>query len=174
MRPPRRLSGLLALALAAFAGLAAAPRRAHADGGPFGLGIILGSPTGISLKYYLGASGQAIDGAIGAAFVGSSGIHIHGDYLWHPVVLTSDPSFTLPLHLGVGLRVLDHDRGRDGDDHIHVGVRAPVGITFDFTQVPLDVFAEIALIVDFHPSEGTDGDHIGLDLNAGVGVRYYF
>jgi hypothetical protein len=171
----RRLTGVAVLALATFVLLAAAaPRRARAEGGPFGLGLIIGSPTGLSLKYYLGESGQAIDGAIGWAFVSSSGIHVHADYLWHPLVLTRDPSFTLPLHVGVGVRLLDHDRGRAGDDDLHVALRAPVGITFDFTQIPLDVFIEVALLLDFHGDEGKDNDNINLDLNAGVGVRYYF
>ena len=171
----RRLLAVGAVALATFVLLAAAaPRRARAEGGPFGLGLIIGSPTGLSLKYYLGESGNAIDGAIGFAFVSSNGIHVHADYLWHPLMLTSDPSFKLPLHVGVGVRLLDHDRGRDGDDDVHVALRVPVGITFDFTQIPLDVFLEFALILDFHGDEGDNGDTIDLDLNAGVGVRYYF
>jgi hypothetical protein len=149
-------------------------RRARAEGGPFGLGIIVGSPTGLSMKYYLGDSGQAIDGAIGFAFVHSEGIHVHADYLWHPIMLTQDAAFSLPLHVGVGLRVLDHDNGRYEDDTIHVGIRGPVGITFDFTQVPIDVFLEIALILDFHEDEYRDDDNVDLDLNAGLGIRYYF
>jgi hypothetical protein len=79
------------------------------------------------------------------------------------------------VHLGVGFRLLDHDRGRDDDDDFHIGVRGPIGLTFDFNEVPLDVFLEIALILDFHGDHGADDDaNIDLDLNAGVGVRYYF
>ena len=175
MVPIRRLFAVGVVALATFALLAAAaPRRARAEGGPFGLGLIIGSPTGLSMKYYLGESGHAIDAAVGFAFVSSSGIHVHADYLWHPLVLTSDPAFKLPLHVGVGARILDHDRGRDGNDDLHVALRVPVGVTFDFTQIPLDVFLEVALLVDFHGEEGKDNDNLGLDLNAGVGVRYYF
>ena len=175
MMPLRRLLGVALVACASVALVTlAAPRPARADGGPFGIGLIVGSPTGLSMKYYLGESGDnAIDAAIGAAFVGSSGYHLHADYLWHPIVLTTDPAFKLPLHVGLGARVLLHDRGRNEDSNLHLGLRAPVGITFDFTQIPLDVFLEAALILDFHGDEG-DGDHIGLDLNAGVGVRYYF
>jgi hypothetical protein len=155
-------------------GLSAAPRAARADGGPFGVGLIIGSPTGVSMKYYLGGSGQAIAAALGGAFAGDSGIHVHADYLWHPVMLTQDDAFNLPLHVGVGVRLLDHDRGKNDNDDFHVGVRAPVGLTFDFTSVPLDVFLEVALILDFQSDDNHDGDTFGLDLNAGVGVRYYF
>lgn len=170
MMPVRRFLGV---AVVASVVLLAAPRAARAEGGPFGLGLIIGSPTGLSLKYYLGESGQAIDGAVGLAFVGASGIHVHADYLWHPFILTSDPSFTLPMHVGVGARILDRNGGRGHDDNLRVGLRAPVGITFDFKDVPLDVFAEVALVLDFHGDEGS-GDHVSLDLNGGVGVRYYF
>jgi hypothetical protein len=127
------------------------------------------------MKYYLGQSGQAIAGAIGGTFAGADGIHAHADYLWHPIMLTTDESFNLPLHVGVGLRLLDHDRDRGGigdDEDFHIGVRAPVGVTFDFTALPLDVFLEVALILDFRSNDVHD-DVLGLDLNAGVGVRYY-
>ena len=155
------------------------PRRAHAEGGPFGLGLIVGSPTGLSMKYYLGESGQAIDAALGAAFIGADGLHAHADYLWHPFLLTDDPAFSLPLHFGVGVRVLSHDRGRDdSDDDVHLGVRVPVGLTFDFKEIPLDAFFEVAVIVDFHGdhalNNNDESDHVDLDINAGVGARYYF
>src|SRR5262245_21090070 len=73
-----------------------APVTAHAGGGPFGLGLIIGSPTGISGKVYFNKQ-NALDFAIGAAFVNQRGFHIHADYLWHPVMLTQDDAFFLPL-----------------------------------------------------------------------------
>jgi hypothetical protein len=53
---------------------------------------------------------------------------------------------------------------------VRFGVRAPVGILFDFTKVPLDAFAEVAGVLDYR----TKGDAFGLALNAGIGARYYF
>ena len=174
----RRLTCSFILVLAVGAALAATPRRAHADGGPFGLGLIIGSPTGVSAKYYLGGGDQAIDAAVGFAFIGNGGIQLHADYLWHPIMLTQDTSFSLPMHVGIGARVIDHDRGNDADDDFHLGIRGPIGITFDFNEIPLDVFVEIALILDFHGDhkirDNEDSDFVDLDLNAGIGVRYYF
>lgn len=141
---------------------------AHAAGGPFGLGLIIGSPTGLSGKLYLNRQ-NAIDFAVGGAFLNSHGVHAHVDYLWHPVMLATDEAFSLPLYFGVGGRLLSHDRGNDHDDDFHLGVRVPVGIVFDFKRVPIDVFIEIALVVDLlvdHDSR--------VDLNGGAGVRYYF
>jgi len=144
--------------------LAAGPARA--DGGPFGLGLILGSPTGISGKLYFNKA-NAIDFAVGEAFANERGFHVHVDYLWHPVMLTQDEAFYLPLYLGIGGRILDRDTHAGSD--LHVGVRAPLGVLFDFKRVPLDVFLEVALVVDLIKD---DSDIV--DLNAGVGVRYYF
>jgi hypothetical protein len=176
-----RMPAVLALATVLTVGLGGvAPSSARADGGPFGLGLMIGSPTGLSLKYYLGRSGQAIDGGLGMGFGGYGGLHIHADYLWHPVMLTRASGFNLPLHFGIGARLLSHDRGRDfrddDDDHLHIGARVPVGITFDFTTVPLDAFIEAAFILDFMSGDGhrDDDSSIGIDINAAIGVRYYF
>jgi hypothetical protein len=139
------------------------------DKGVFGAGLIIGEPTGISVKYYLG-NDVAVDGALGAAFLGR-GIQAHTDLLWHPWILDRKESFALPLYLGVGLRVLNHDSGGSADDHVRIGLRAPVGILFDFTRISIDVFAELAAVVDYR----TAGENrFGLDLNGGAGVRYYF
>jgi hypothetical protein len=163
--------------LIAFLLASSAPRAARAEGGNFGLGLIIGSPTGVSLKYYI-SKGHAIDAAVGLTTIGNDGLHIHADYLWHPWVLASEGSFDLAAYLGLGGRVLDHDRGRGRDDDFHLGVRGPVGLVFDFLKsgVPLDVFVEVALVLDFviNDDDGDDHDNVDLDLNAGIGARYYF
>jgi hypothetical protein len=161
-------------------GTLSASREARAQGGNFGLGIIIGSPTGLSAKYYLSeGKGHAIDAALGLATLGNHGIHVHVDYLWHPLVLAREESFDLAMYVGLGGRLLDHDRGRDFDDHFHVGARAPLGLVFDFLRggVPIDVFVEVALVLDFILDDDNgrgDEDSIDLDLNAGIGARYYF
>jgi hypothetical protein len=140
---------------------------AHADGGPFGLGLILGSPTGVSGKLYFDKQ-NAIDFAVGEAFANERGFHVHVDYLWHPFMLTQDEAFFLPFYVGIGGRLLERDTHQG--TYLHLGPRVPVGILFDFKRVPLDVFLEVALIVDL--IDNGDGDRV--DLNAGVGIRYYF
>lgn len=137
--------------------------------GVFGLGLIVGEPTGVSAKYYL-ADDTAVDFAAGGAVVGR-GIQVHGDFLWHPWVLERQESFVLPLYVGPGVRVLRRDAGGGEDDHTRIGLRGVVGFLFDFTTVPLDVFVEVAGVADYRTLED---DNFGLDLNAGAGVRYYF
>ena len=149
------------------AALAASPAHAE-EKGVFGAGLVVGEPTGISLKYYLGDD-TAIDAGIGAAFIGK-GLQVHADYLWHPWILESKPSFVLPVYVGVGGRVLNRNGGGGDDDHVRLGVRGVGGILFDFREVPLDVFVEVAGVADYR----TRGDTFGLDINLGAGVRYYF
>ncbi|MBI4509764.1 MAG: hypothetical protein HY698_09000 [Deltaproteobacteria bacterium] len=154
------------------------PRNARADGGDFGAGLILGSPTGVSLKLYLGGgSGQAVDAGIGFSLLGAEGLHVHADYLFVPAVLVREAKFDLGLYVGVGGRLLSHDRGHDESDDVHLGARGPVGLVFDFIKagVPLDAFVEVALILDMILEDDDDKhDGLDLDLNAAFGVRYYF
>ncbi|HPH69134.1 MAG TPA: hypothetical protein PLF40_25450, partial [Kofleriaceae bacterium] len=139
---------------------------AHAEPvekGVIGVGLILGEPTGISAKLYL-KDDRAIQGAVGAAFVGG-GIHVHGDYVWHPWILEERDSFTIPVYLGPGLRVVDYRLGRSGDTYIAVGARAVAGLLFDFKEVPLDAFVEVAGVAEY----GFSSHGFDLMINAGAG-----
>ena len=138
---------------------------------------MLGAPTGLSLKYYLDES-HAIDAGIGVSrYVRHGrrdGLHLHVDYLWHPVVLGKADPFWVPLYFGLGARVFDFDDDdrNDGDhDGTAIGLRAPIGVMLDFNEVPLDIFLEFALVVDLLVS--TD-DNADVDINGALGVRYYF
>ena len=138
----------------------------------FGLGIMLGSPTGLSGKYYLSDS-TALDFGVGAVhrWRYRSALQIHADFLWHPVVLATTDPFLLPLYFGIGGRLLDHDDYRDDyEDGTHLGVRAPLGILMDFNTVPIDIFFELALVVDVI----SDDDHGYVDFVGAIGARYYF
>src|SRR5215470_7789517 len=169
-----------ALALAVAIGIVA-PLRAHADEdsvhgadkGNFGVGIILGEPTGITAKLYL-KDDVAVQGAIGSAFIGG-GLQIHADYLFHPYILQSRPSFVLPVYFGPGVRLIDYTDGRDANgmstSAFALGVRGVAGLLFDFKTVPLDAFVEVAGVLEY---EFRDGAGAALRLNAGAGVRYYF
>ena len=144
----------------------------------FGLGLMLGSASGLSGKLYVSES-TAIDFGIGAhqGFRDDRGLHIHADFLWHPVVLASPDSFELPLYLGLGFRYLDHDRLDDRDDnrdHEHLGIRGPVGLLLDFNRVPLDIFMELAMVLDVSSFDDARRDHGGLDIDGSIGLRYYF
>jgi hypothetical protein len=144
----------------------------------FGAGIMLGAPTGLTGKYFLSGD-RAIDFGIGAIgyYRGRDGLHLHADYLWHPLTLAKAEPFWLPLYFGIGGRFFSFDGDLDNDDPgdndgFALGVRAPVGVAMDFNNVPLEVFFELALVVDFLFDYYDDG--IDVDLNGAIGLRYWF
>ncbi len=161
----------------------ARPRPTHVErfsaNKTFGLGLMLGAPTGLSGKWFISGD-TAIDFGVGAIgyYRGREGLHLHADHLWHPLVIAKAEPFWLPLYFGVGGRMFffdddfDDDNDRDDRDGVALGVRAPVGIAMDFNNVPLDVFFELALVMDFFLDY--DDDDIDIDLNGAIGARYWF
>ena len=138
-----------------------------AEKGTLGVGIILGEPTGISARLYL-KDDQAIQAAIGASFV-ANGIQADGDYVFHPVILQDRDTLVIPLYVGPGVRLIDYSGGSNSSSHFAIGARAVGGMLFDFKTVPLDAFIEIAGVLEYDFKDG-----VGVGLNVGAGVRYYF
>jgi len=132
-----------------------------------GVGVMVGEPTGLSVKYWLDDE-QAIDGAVGWSFSGKDSLHLHADYLVHRFDFFDNPEDAEGLagtafYYGVGARLKDKDR----DDDTAFGIRIPLGITHLFADAPFDLFAEIVPLVDLTPD-------VDLDLNVAVGLRFYF
>jgi hypothetical protein len=141
--------------------------------GSLGAGLIIGEPTGVCAKLYL-EDDQAVQAALGFTFV-SGGFQVHADYVFHPWILEERDEFTIPAYIGPGVRVMQHAAGRDGDTDFRVGPRAVAGLLFDFKEIPLDVFVEVAGIVEFRfGSDDEEINGLGFALNGGIGARYYF
>ncbi|APF20007.1 hypothetical protein Calab_0444 [Caldithrix abyssi DSM 13497] len=122
-----------------------------------GVGVIIGEPTGISLKVWQTAT-TAIDGGLAWSFGSNSKLHFHADYLIHNKNVLKEPNYIFYYGPGVRLRMGDDDR---------LGVRGVLGVNYFFQSAPLDMFLEIVPILDLLP--GTY-----LSFNAGVGLRYFF
>lgn len=145
---------LLATALVATAlGVVAAPVRADAVSQPagWGLGLMLGAPTGLTLKYWTGAA-NALDLGLGVG----PGLRVHGDYLWGIAQLLSNKSdLTLDLYVGAG-PVLGVSRGWCGtafrprpkggcrEGALFVGARVPFGLDARVTRAPVTFGLELA------------------------------
>ncbi len=151
--------------------LSQSARAEPVEKGTFGIGLVIGEPTGIAAKLYLDDD-QAVQGAVGAAFIGG-GLLVQADYLWHPWILEDRDGFTLPVYLGPGVRVIDYRDGRE-TDLFAVGVRGVIGILFDFKEVPLDVFLEVAGIVEWQLGSIDEERGLAPGVGAGIGARYYF
>ena len=139
---------------------------------PFGLGVIVGEPTGISGKYWFDTR-QAIDFAAAWSFSANNSFQFHTDYLRHYPEMIKTPDRwrgKFNAYFGVGGRIkLKEDNngsGRNNDDDL-LGVRVPGGVTFVFDKVPVELFVEIAPVLDLVPD--TD-----LDVNGATGARFYF
>jgi hypothetical protein len=152
-----------------------AGRRVEANK-TFGLGLELGAPTGLTGKYFLSGD-RALDFGIGDIYnyFDRSGLHLYGDYLWHPVSLVATEDFELPLYVGVGGRFWSFDNRR-ADNTVNsasaFGVRVPVGISFGFAKPRPIVVGEETW--DAYPSGRVTvygRDQFGLIFERGTGPQ---
>jgi len=147
------------------------PVIASAD---FGLGLIIGSPTGISGKYTFSQK-NAIDGAIAWDLGDDNDFYLHGDYLWLRNRDIHLDNVALDWFFGIGGRIVfidhhhhhHHDWDDEHDDDYLLGVRAPIGIGYTFRDPRIEVFGEVALIMNLVESTG-------IDLDGGIGGRFHF
>jgi hypothetical protein len=134
----------------------------------FGIGIIAGEPTGLSVKYWLDDT-QAIDGAAAWSFWDDDGFQLHADYLWHnfDLIAPGPPQGKLPIYYGVGARLkFEEDNGKGDDGDTVFGIRGPLGISYLFEAGRFEAFGEIVPVLDLAPD-------VDLDLQLAVGLRYY-
>ncbi|MBK6832370.1 MAG: hypothetical protein IPG92_17265 [Flavobacteriales bacterium] len=158
-----------------FVALVALAFTTKGQGSGFGAGIMLGSPTGLSAKYWISGD-RAIDGGLAWGVWRGSYIHLHADYLFHNMELLKVAKGKLPLYYGPGLRMRSWSGGRywhkgewrdyDGS-YVDLGVRFPVGLAYLFDGAPVDVFVELVPTLDLIPATS-------FDLDAAIGARYWF
>ena len=161
------------------------PRSPFSSNKTFGLGFELGNIEGLAGKLWLGDR-NALDFGFGylyslkigpegdRAALGPHGVNLYADYLWHPLSLTSQEDYELPLYFGVGARFWNFGDPRpDGAIGVNVfGVRVPIGISFDYNDAPIDVFLQIVPTLDFYQTYTSHDVYVDVDVS--LGVRFYF
>lgn len=137
----------------------------------FGIGLILGEPTGISAKLWTSQE-NAFDFGLGWSmggdrisyegnYNGGARVHFHMDYLWHSFnAIHATERF--PLYYGIGGQ-FNTGAGYDAS----LGIRGVFGIAWFPHSTPIDVFVEIVPVFQLTPVAG-----FGFD--AGIGARYFF
>ncbi len=137
----------------------------------FGLGIILGEPTGLSAKLWTSKE-NAFDFGLGFSvggdrlsykgnYDGGSRVHFHMDYLWHSFnAIRSTERF--PLYYGIGGQ-FNSGAGYDAS----LGIRGVFGIAWLPHSTPIDVFVELVPVFQLTPT-------VGFGIDAGLGARYFF
>ncbi len=138
----------------------------------FGLGIILGSPTGFTGKVIF-TKNSAFAVNLGWSLGEHPRLHITGDYQFlFPTVLRWQDDMTgeqreiksLTPFLGIGgrMKIVENDRG---EEDLHLGMRLGGGAEYQIHK--FGIFLEIYPVVNIYPS--TD-----FDLEGGLGCRFYF
>ena len=128
---------------------------------PFGLGIIIGEPTGVNAKYYLDRN-NAIQGSAAWSLEGNNSFTLQGDYLFHRYDWIKVKKGQLPVFFGIGAGL----SFRHNEDN-EVDARIPVGLDYLFDGAPIDIFGQLVPILELAPS--TD-----FDFDAALGARYFF
>ena len=138
----------------------------------FGIGILLGEPTGVSAKFFLDPK-TAIDAGLAYSF--DSFFMVFGDYLWHlesPFTVDNDFTRRLKIYVGGGAGLKfssknEFERIRDHDDSVEVFVRVPVGAEWRPIDPPIGVFVELGPGLKLIP--GASAMFFG-----DIGIRFYF
>ena len=151
---------VFAVALAAFVSVLAAG-GADAQVSNFGLGVIVGEPTGVDAKWFLDDT-NAIEGALAWSLSNDNNFHIQVDYLYHQYEWIKAKKGRVPVFFGLGGRI---EFRQNRDDLI--GLRIPVGIAYEFADAPFDLFGEIVPLLDLFPD--TD-----FSLEGAIGARFWF
>ncbi len=126
----------------------------------FGLGVIIRSPTGISAKYWTSGT-NAFDFGLGYSFEKKSRMHLHGDYLFHSSDMFQT-SENIALYYGPGLRMKFKE-----DEDARIGFRGVLGLVWIPRGSKVDVFIEIAPVMDLIPATE-------FSMNGGIGFRFFF
>lgn len=139
------------------------------DVGGFGLGVVLGLPTGFSAAWRPAQGRVYYDAALAWSFDQGT-LLAHGDVLLRLADLRTDEieDVHFPVYLGLGPRVRIGDSPYTlTDEVVGLGVRVPVGMSFIHDGVPLEAFVELAPGIGLYP--GTIGT-----FDAAIGARFYF
>ena len=174
-------------ALAAALLFTAVARSAQATevgyGRKFGLGLVLGDPTGLTAKLWiaptnaldfgLGFWGYGVNdrcfqngnGSVTCGNYGYSNGTFNMDYLWQSNIVRSTAQ--LDWHVGVGGRALWWGGGC-ANNCFGIAARGPIGLDLMFNNPGfLEVFFELAPAFYFVPG-------FGFAIEGGLGVRFYF
>ena len=169
------------IAVLAFAVLTTGLASAQNQKDSFGLGIVLGSPSGISLKIPSGP--QSINMILGYNTYGDRGywncdnppgpanncpdgsFYIGADYIFYNYNLIHVTHGRLPLYYGPGLNASVWNG--PGNNDVRVGFRIALGLEYQFASAPFDVFFELAPGINVVPN--TSGY-----VMAGLGTRFFF
>jgi hypothetical protein len=149
----RRLLPLSFLGAALLAPLVTAQSVAAQAGGT-GIGVVIGEPTGLTVRFNRNANNFQVHAAW--SFANDGGLNLSGDYLRSGNL--ADEDFP-PFYYGIGARIKFADKSS-------VGIRIPLGMNYFFKNDPFELFGEVVPIIRIIPDTG-------VYFGAAAGIRYY-
>lgn len=137
----------------------------------WGLGAVIGAPTGLSANYFLNLS-QSVHSTLAYDFSGDDELQLASHYTWRRNNLKTE-KLNFGWFYGVGAKLAYHERDHnhrhhdhDEDDHFHFGPSGTLGVFREFKDVPLEIFLKSNLTVNIIEHTGVDGDlMLGLHYN---------
>jgi hypothetical protein len=171
--PPRKSDAALDAPMTA-AGSASTPQ-----GRTLGLGLQLGYPTSLTVKYMVQPD-QGLIGGIGglSAFAYSDpALTLHVDYVYHPTVLTSSDAFAVTWFIGGGGQIIVNNNPSQraffpdlpyyrSPTQLWLAARLPVGVALSMMQQPFEIYLEADPSLLVFPS-------LGFGIGASIGARFY-
>ncbi len=140
---------------------------AHAEGNhQLGVGAVLGTTTGFTFKYVRDLK-NAYDGTIG--WGDGDNFRMSGDLLWQKPRLFQVNKEWFDGYYGLGGSAVDRGNysSNSNNNGLEIGPRAVGGVRYMFHDPRVEVFGELAFVMDIIPATYAD-------LEVGIGGRYYF
>jgi len=126
-----------------------------------GLGAFLGEPTGLDIKIDLQRR-SALDIVLGATSLRNNRVSYgHLTYLYR-FAMPRGRSIVVPLRIGIGGALYGVT-----EDTTAFAARVPFELGLRFRRTPLEIYGEIALVVQLI-------DSVETDVDGGIGLRIYF
>ncbi len=134
-------------------------------GGPFGLGVALGAPTGLTGKVWLGDT-MGVQFTVGGNLGTFKDVGASVDWVFEfrPVNVEGN-EYSLPFHIGPGIKT-DMNFQLPGG-FLLLGPRIVAGVTVLVPTLPIDFHMEVA--PTFYLME-----QVGWNMEGQIGCRYYY
>jgi hypothetical protein len=135
----------------------------------WGLGAVIGSPTGLSANYFL-SNQRTIHTTLAYGLSGNDNFQLASHYQWRIDNLEIE-KIKIGWFYGVGARVAmrehkHHHHSDQNHNHTDLGPSGTIGIFHEFAQVPLEAFLKGNLTVNIIEDTDVDGDvMLGLHYN---------
>jgi hypothetical protein len=135
------------------------------QGGPLGLGIAVGAPSGLAGRFYV-TDGGAIQFSLGGDLGRIGDLALTGDaILLRRPFETGIEDYNVLVHGGAGVNLGVNSFELAGE--VLLGVRAVGGITIQVQELPIDISIEMAPTLYLY-------DAVTWSIDGGLCSRYYF